>query len=151
MHKSGKSIGYWSAVSLGIGAMIGAGIFALMGEAGSIANSAVYLSFLLGGGIALLSGYSMAKLGVRFPAAGGIVEYLVQGLGVNVASGTASLLFYLAGLVGMSLVAKAFGSYGAVFFHYSVPTLLLSWPYLFYCCWGSSITGGQEKWQNWKT
>lgn len=116
MHKSGKPIGFWSAIALGMGAMIGAGIFALLGEAGAIASASVYISFLLGGIIALLSGYSMAKLGARFPAAGGVVEYIVQGFGVNVFSGTASILFYIVGLMGMALVAKAFGSYGATFF-----------------------------------
>lgn len=115
MHKSGKPIGFWSAVALGMGAMIGAGIFALLGEAGSIASSAVYLSFILGGIIALLSGYSMARLGARFPAAGGIVEYVVQAFGINVFSGAVSILFYIVGVVGMSLVAKAFGTYGAAF------------------------------------
>ncbi len=56
-HRPG--ISFWSAVAMGIGAMVGAGIFALLGQAGSIAGSAVYISFILGGGIALLSGYSL--------------------------------------------------------------------------------------------
>ena len=54
-----------AAAALGIGSMIGAGIFALMGEAGAIAGSAVYLSFIAAGAIALLSGYSMARLGAH--------------------------------------------------------------------------------------
>jgi len=45
--------------------MVGAGIFALLGEAGAIAGSAVYISFILGGLLALLSGYSLGKLGAR--------------------------------------------------------------------------------------
>ena len=55
MHKSGRPVSFWSAVAMGIGAMVGAGIFALLGQAGAIASSAVYLSFLAGGGIALLA------------------------------------------------------------------------------------------------
>jgi len=39
MHHSKQPIGLWSAVSLGIGAMVGAGIFALLGEASSISGS----------------------------------------------------------------------------------------------------------------
>jgi len=54
---------FWSAVAMGIGAMVGAGIFALLGQAGQIAGSAVWWSFLAGGVIALLSGYSMGRLG----------------------------------------------------------------------------------------
>ena len=36
-----KPMIFWAAVSLGVGAMIGAGIFALLGEAGTIARNAV--------------------------------------------------------------------------------------------------------------
>jgi amino acid transporter len=49
MSNSKKKISLWSAVGIGVGAMIGAGIFALMGEAGAIAGKAVYISFILGG------------------------------------------------------------------------------------------------------
>ena len=56
---------------MGVGAMVGAGIFALLGQAGAISGSAVYLSFIAGGVIALLSGYSMGRLGARYPSAGG--------------------------------------------------------------------------------
>lgn len=106
----------WSAISLGIGTMVGAGIFSLLGEAGSIAGSAVYLSFLLGGGIALLSGYSLGRLGARYPAAGGLVEYLVQGFGEGVFSGSMSVMLYLSAMVSISLIARTFGNYGATFF-----------------------------------
>jgi amino acid transporter len=54
-----SQIGVFDAAFLGVGAMVGAGIFALLGEAGAIAGSAVWLSFL----IAMLQGYSFAKLG----------------------------------------------------------------------------------------
>ncbi|HID46935.1 MAG TPA: amino acid permease [Chromatiaceae bacterium] len=83
-----KPIGFWSAVSMGIGAMVGAGIFALLGEASTISGSAVYLSFIIGGMIALFSRYSLGKLGARYPSAGGIVEYLTQAYGVGLFTGT---------------------------------------------------------------
>ena len=66
-----------SAVALGIGSMVGAGIFALMGEAAALAGSAVWLSFLAAGVITILTGYSFVQMGVRYPSRGGIVEYLV--------------------------------------------------------------------------
>ena len=106
-----------AAASLGIGSMIGAGIFALMGEAGAIAGSAVYLSFILAGVIALLSGYSLAKLGVRYPAAGGIVEYLVQSFGVGLFSGAIGIMLYISALVALALIAKTFGSYAVTLFN----------------------------------
>jgi amino acid transporter len=58
------------AAFLGIGAMVGAGIFALLGEAGAVPGSAVWLSFLFAGIGAGLLGYTVVKLGVCFPSSG---------------------------------------------------------------------------------
>ena len=113
MHVSKKPIGFWSAVSMGVGAMVGAGIFALLGEASAISGEAVYISFILGGVIALLSGYSLGKLGARYPSSGGIVEYLSQSYGVGFFTGTMSIMLYFCAVVSLSLVAKAFGNYAA--------------------------------------
>lgn len=111
MHKSGNEVSFWSAVAMGIGAMVGAGIFALLGQAGTIAGSAVWISFLIGGVVALLSGYSIGRLGARYPSAGGVVEYLVQAFGVGRFSGTMSVMMYIGSLVSVSLVARTFGAY----------------------------------------
>jgi amino acid transporter len=111
LHKSGKPVSFWSAVAMGIGAMVGAGIFALLGQAGQIAGSAVWISFLAGGVIALLSGYSMGRLGARFPSAGGLIEYLVQGYGEGIFSGAISVMMYISALVSVSLIARTFGAY----------------------------------------
>ena len=69
------------ATVLGIGSMIGAGIFALLGEAGAIAGAAVWISFVIGGIVALLLGYVCAKLGMTYPSSGGLITYLVKGFG----------------------------------------------------------------------
>jgi amino acid transporter len=55
--------GVFDAAFLGVGAMVGAGIFALLGDAGAIAGSAVWVSFLIAVAITTLQGYSFAKLG----------------------------------------------------------------------------------------
>lgn len=125
MHRSGNEVPFWSAVAMGIGAMVGAGIFALLGQAGAIAGSAVWVSFVIGGGVALLSGYSMGRLGARYPSAGGIVEYLVQGFGVGRFSGTMSVMMYIAALVSVSLVARTFGSYAHALMTSSGPDWLV--------------------------
>jgi amino acid transporter len=124
MQKSGNPVSFSAAVAMGVGAMVGAGIFALLGQAGAIAGSAVYLSFLAGGIIALLSGYSLGKLGARFPSSGGMVEYLVQGYGVGIFSGSMSVMMYLSALVSVSLVARTFGVYAASFFPAHLSVLL---------------------------
>jgi len=115
MHTSKKPIGFWSAVSMGIGAMVGAGIFALLGEASAISGSAVYISFIIGGIIALFSGYSLGKLGARYPSSGGIIEYLSQSYGIGFFTGTMGIMLYFSAIVSLSLIAKAFGNYAVTF------------------------------------
>jgi len=114
MKNNQKTFGLWSAVFLGIGSMVGAGIFVLLGEAGAIAGNLVWISFIFGGVIALLSGYSLAKLATAYPSRGGIVEYLVQCYGEGVFSGSLSVLFYLSAMVAIAMVAKTFGTYASM-------------------------------------
>jgi len=114
-----KAFNTFSAAMLGIGTMVGIGIFIVIGLAGSIAGNLVWLSFVIGGIIALLSGYSLAKLAIRFPSRGGIIEYLVQEYGENSFSGALSVMFYFAQLVTLAAVAKSFGEYGARLFGYN--------------------------------
>jgi len=105
------------AAFLGIGAMVGAGIFALLGEAAVVAGSAVWLSFLLAGVVAALLGYTVVKLGVRFPSSGGLFAYLIQGFGNGRLVGIAAWLGYFAAIVIVcSMVAVAFGSYATSLF-----------------------------------
>ena len=105
------------AAFLGIGAMVGAGIFALLGEAGAVAGAAVWLSFLLAGIVAGLLGYTVVKLGVRVPSSGGLIAYLIEGFGNGRLVGIASWLGYFAAIVIVcSMVAVAFGSYATSLF-----------------------------------
>ncbi len=118
--KNNKAFGLWSAVFLGIGSMVGAGIFIVIGEAGAIAGNLVTVSFLIGGIVALLCGYSLGKLAIAFPSRGGIIEYLVQSYGKGFFSGSLGVLFYLAQLVALAAVAKSFGTYAATFMNSGV-------------------------------
>jgi amino acid transporter len=105
------------AAFLGIGAMVGAGIFALLGEAGTVAGSAVWLSFLLAGIVAFLLGYTVVKLGVRYPSSGGLIAYLMEGFGNGRLVGIASWLGYFAAIVIVcSMVAVSFGAYATSLF-----------------------------------
>jgi amino acid transporter len=105
------------AAFLGIGAMVGAGIFALLGEAATVAGSAVWLSFLLAGAVAALLGYTVVKLGVRYPSSGGLFAYLIQGFGNGRLVGIAAWLGYFAAIVIVcSMVAVSFGAYATSLF-----------------------------------
>jgi amino acid transporter len=100
-----------SAIFMGVGAMVGAGIFALMGESAAIAGNATWLSFLIAGVVALLSGYSFAMLGARYPSNGGQIEFLIQEFGSGITSGALSILFIFAGISVLAMGAQTFGSY----------------------------------------
>jgi len=105
------------AAVLGVGSMIGAGIFSLLGEAGTIAGAAVWISFLVGGVVAGLLGYVCSKLGMRYPSSGGLVEYLVQGFGLGRLVGITSWLGYISAVVVVTaMVAVSFGDYAVSLF-----------------------------------
>jgi amino acid transporter len=102
------------AVFLGIGAMVGAGIFALLGEAGAIAGSAVWVSFLAAGLVSLALGYAMAKMGTHYPSSGGLITYLIHGFGNGRLVGVSAWLGYLTAIVVVgAMVAVSFGEYAS--------------------------------------
>ena len=76
-----KDLGPLAALTIGVGTMIGAGIFVLPGEAAAAAGPAVALSFVIGGAIALLTAMSASELGTAMPKAGGSYYYVNYALG----------------------------------------------------------------------
>lgn len=122
-----KTMGLWSAVSIGIGGMLGGGIYSLLGTSTQIAGNAVYISFFMAGLVALLSAYSYAKLGAKFPSAGGPVEFLIRGFGDGIVSGGFNILLWIGYVFALSLYARAFGSYSMIFF----PGLPNYWLHIF--------------------
>jgi len=106
-----KYLSVRQAAFIGVGAMVGAGIFALLGAAGEVAGAAVWLSFLLAGVVAGLQGYSFAKLGARYPSAGGLLEYVAKATGNGHFTGVTAWLTYLANAIVTAMVAVSFGSY----------------------------------------
>ncbi len=120
-----KSIGLWSAISIGIGGMVGAGIFSILGTACQIEGNTVYLSFIIAGMIALFSTYSYAKLGLRYPSTGGPVEFLVRSFGSGLLSGGFNVLLWIGYILALALYSRAFDSYALVFFH-NPPSILLN-------------------------
>jgi amino acid transporter len=104
------------AAFIGVGAMVGAGIFSLLGAAGEVAGAAVWLSFLIAGAIALLQGYSFAKFGARYPSGAGLLEYVVRGLGNGHVTGIIAWLILAANAIITGMVAVSFGSYASAAF-----------------------------------
>jgi amino acid transporter len=105
-----------AAVSIGIGGMVGAGIFSILGVVAQAASNAMWVAFAIGGVVALLSTYSYAKLGATFPSAGGAVHFLVKSYGDGILAGGLNLFMWLGYIISLALYATAFGSYAATFF-----------------------------------
>ena len=111
-----KTIGYWSVVSIGIGGMVGGGIFAVLGLSVQLAHGEAPIAFALAGVVALLTAYSYSRLSVAFPTRGGTVEFLNQAFGTGILTGGLNVLLWISYIVMLSLYAFAFGSYGSTFF-----------------------------------
>jgi amino acid transporter len=109
-------VGFAAAVSIGIGGMVGAGIFSILGVVAHVAGSAMWLSFAIGGVVALLSTYSYARLGATFPSAGGAVHFLVKSFGDGILAGGLNLFMWAGYIISLALYAAAFGHYAATFF-----------------------------------
>ncbi len=104
------------AAFIGVAAMVGAGIFSLLGAAGEVAGAAVWLSFLIAGAIAGLQGYSFSKFGARYPSAGGLLEYVVRGFGEGHFTGIIAWLIFATNAIITGMVAVSFGSYASSMF-----------------------------------
>lgn len=96
---------------IGVGAMIGAGIFVLTGIAAGVAGPALLLVFLLNGFVTLFAAAAYAELGSAFHSAGGGYLYVKTGLKDphGFMSGWMSWFAYV---VACSLYALGFGAYG---------------------------------------
>lgn len=110
-----KSMGLYAATSIGVGSMIGAGIFSIFGTAVKISGSATYVSFIIAGVVALLNAYSYAKLAVKYRSAGGLVEFLLKGFGDGILSGGLNLLLWVSYVFVLALYSKGFSSYAVTF------------------------------------
>ncbi len=112
-----KKIGLKAAMAIGIGGMVGGGIFAVLGLAVSLAKGGTPVAFLLAGILALITSYSYVKLSLAFPDRGGTVKFVNKGFGRSVFSGGINNLLWLSYIIMLSLYASAFGSYAPNLLH----------------------------------
>lgn len=98
-------------ISIGIGGMVGGGIFAVLGLAASLAQGGTPVSFLIAGIIALITSYSYVKLSLSYPDRGGTVKFINQGFGKGILSGSINNLLWVSYIIMLALYASAFGSY----------------------------------------
>ena len=106
-----KKIGLRDAVAIGIGGMVGGGIFAVLGLAADLAKGGTPVAFLFAGLIAFITSYSYAKLSRAYPDRGGTVRFVNEGFGRGVFSGGVNNVLWVSYVIMLSLYASAFGSY----------------------------------------
>jgi amino acid transporter len=111
-----RGLGYWEVTAIGVGGMVGGGIFAVLGLSVQLARGGAPLAFLIAGLVALVTSYSYVRLSVTFPSQGGTVAFLDRAFGPGLATGSANILLWISYVVMLSLYAYAFGSYGASLF-----------------------------------
>jgi amino acid transporter len=109
----GRKLGFWEVAAIGVGGMVGGGIFAVLGLSVQLAGGGAPLAFALAGVVALLTARSYARLSVRFPSQGGTVSFLDRAFGPGMFTGAANILLWIGYVVMLALYAYAFGAYGA--------------------------------------
>jgi amino acid transporter len=145
-----KKLNLYEVIAIGIGGMIGGGIFAVLGLAITLAGHTVGFTLAAGGVIALLTGISYAAMGVVFRGSGGSFTYIHKSFPSPSVAGFAGWLL-VAGYVGtLALYATAFGAYGSALMHvhaHITADLLSAFAlgiFLFVNLLGAKLSGGVE-------
>jgi APA family basic amino acid/polyamine antiporter len=105
-----REISLWEAVLTGVGIILGAGIYVLIGKASALAGNAVWLSFLLSAIVAIFTGLSYAELSSIFPKAGAEYVYTKHAFG-NRISFVIGWLLVLSGFIFSATVSFGFAGY----------------------------------------
>lgn len=100
---------------IGIGNILGAGIYVLMGKAAGLAGNMVWFSFLFAGATAALSALSYMELASMYPRAGAEYEFVKRAFGERVGLFVGLLVIYFV-VITSSAVALGFGRYFSTLF-----------------------------------
>lgn len=105
-----RVLGLFEITLSGIGIILGAGIYALIGEAAGLAGNAVWLSFAISSLVALLTGLAYAELSSMFPRASAEYEYTAQAFSRFPAFVIGWLIIF-SGVIGAATVSLGFAGY----------------------------------------
>lgn len=105
------SITVANATAIGVGGMMGAGLYTLVGLASTTAGAWVPLAFAVGGTVSVFSVYSYAKLGARYPSRGGAAQFLIRCFGDGVIAGGLNVFQFLGWIIAMALYCAGFAGY----------------------------------------
>src|SRR3990172_1049814 len=111
-----RSLGLLETTLGGIGIILGAGIYVLVGEVAGQAGDALWVSFLIAAGAAIVVGLSYAELASTYPRAGADYEYTRQAMGPRAAF-VVGWLIVIGNLVAAAAGALGFGGYFPTFLY----------------------------------
>lgn len=120
-----RSIGPAQMALYGLGSMLGAGIYGLIGKAAGIAGNAVWLAFVVALVAALLTALSYASLGSRYPRAAGAAYVTERAYGFPLLSFLVGLALVCSGLTSIATQSQVFAANIADLF--GIKTIPLSW------------------------
>ncbi len=106
-----RRLGFVSLIFYGIGDILGAGIYALVGKVIGLAGSGAWLTFVLAAVAAVLTGISYAELTSRFPVSAGAAAYIGRAFRGRLMPTLAGVFVLGSGLVSAATVTSAFGGY----------------------------------------
>lgn len=110
-HELKRSLGFWALLVYGIGDILGAGIYALVGKVAGSAGSAAPVAFLIALGAAALTAASYSELVTRFPHSGGAAYFCQQGFRRHEPALFVGWLVFCSGVVSMATLSRAFAGY----------------------------------------
>lgn len=106
-----RHIGLLALTFYGIGDILGAGVYGLIGKAAGELGNAVWLGFLISAVAAGITGLSYASLGSRYPRAAGSAYILQKAFGRPVLSYLIGMAVFFSGLTSMATSSRVFGGY----------------------------------------
>lgn len=106
-------IGVLGALSIGVGGIVGGGFFATFGLAVVGSRGSTYISFLLGGVLALLTAYSYVRLTLRYPGPAGTAGFVRRAFGRSLLPASVNVLLIYSYIAIMAVYAHALAAYAA--------------------------------------
>ncbi|MEM5766529.1 MAG: amino acid permease [Candidatus Aenigmatarchaeota archaeon] len=106
-----RELGLLETTFYGIGVIIGAGIFTLIGKAAGLAGNSLWISFLIGAFVAIFTGLSYAELSSMYPKAGSVFVYVKKAYGSDLWAFLIGWLLIFALIAGIATVSLGFSGY----------------------------------------
>ena len=106
-----RTVGFFTLTMYGVGIILGAGVYALIGEAAGETGNSLWLSFLVASIISMFTGLSYMELISMYPVSAAEYIYVKHSLGSNLAAFSVGWIEIFADIIAASTVAVGFAGY----------------------------------------